>query len=52
MNEHCREWTYNRKQLQSISKVLVFVDITVHVFVSLEVETCAVFYSILVMILD
>ena len=49
MNEHCRKWTFNRKQLQSITSS--FVDTIVHVFVFLEVvvSTCCV---ILLTILD
>ena len=43
LHEHYREWTYNRKQLRSITSI--FVDTTVHAFVNLEVEvlTCVAF---------
>ena len=43
VNKRCREWTYNRKQLRSITSR--FVDTSVHAFVYLEVEmlTCVAF---------
>jgi len=47
MNEHCRAWTYNCKQLQSIT--VDFADIIVLAFVLLEVEVlvCLILYAIL-----
>ena len=52
MNEHCREWTYNRKQLQSIISRFCGHYCACFGFLEVEVLICVVFCAILLEILD
>ena len=50
--EHCREWTFNCKQLQSITSRFCGHYCACCVFLEVEMSICIVFFAILIEILD